>query len=214
MNIVIELPYTGSVGFYLSLMRSKTIFFEKYENYRKGSYRNRCHIQNANGMLALSLPLVKGKNQHIPMKDVKICYDQNWQKMHWVGLTSSYRRSPFFEYYEDLIYPFYHKEIPYLIDFNEQLFEVISKMLNISFSYSFTEKYEEKITLEQKNILDYRSIHHPNEAKSSIGFQFLPYLQVFSDRMAFMEDLSILDLIFNKGPRSAQYLNECLKLNN
>lgn len=214
MDIVIELPYTGSISFYLSLLQSEKIIFEKHEHYRKGSYRNRCHIQNANGLLSLSIPLVKGKNQHSPIKDVKICYEQNWQKLHWIGLTSSYRRSPYFEYYEDLIYPFYHAKIPYLIDYNEQFFEVISKIIGLSFTYSFTEKYENSEELSLKKMGDFRGIHHPHKDKNKIYFSYLSYLQVFSDRMPFLENLSILDLIFNRGPKSRIYLEECLKLNN
>ncbi len=133
--------------------------------------------------------------------------------MHWTGL-SSYRRSPFFEYYEDLIYPFYHTEISYLLDYNIQYFEVIGKILDISLPFAFTQKYEDNELLSTKMIEDFRGLHHPHNDKNKVNFSYLSYLQVFSDRMPFMENLSILDLLFNRGPKSSNYLYECLKLNN
>jgi len=214
MDIAIELPYAGSIGFMLTVLRSDHIYFDAYENYRKGSYRNRCRIQNANGVLSLSIPLVHGKNQNTPYKDLKICYSQQWQKMHWTGLTSSYRRSPYFEYYEDEFYTFYHTETRYLLDFNQQFFDVICRILKYSPSYDFSETYLNTEELSNKHLLDYRGLHHPKTHKNKVQYDYPPYSQVFSDRMPFIPDLSILDLLFNKGTRSLEYLQECLKLNN
>ena len=38
------------------------------------------------------------------------------------------------------------------------------------------------------------------------GWNYENYLQVFSDRIEFVENLSILDMLFNIGPRSRDVL--------
>ena len=100
-SILIESQYIGACSYWNILLKSSAITIDKEEHYTKRSYRNRAHILGANGLLRLSIPLERGKQQHSKMKDVRISYNERWQDLHWQSFTSAYRRSPFFEYYED-----------------------------------------------------------------------------------------------------------------
>jgi hypothetical protein len=60
---------------------------------------------------------------------VEISYQQRWQHQHWIALMSAYKRTPYFDYYADFFRPFYEKETKFLVDFNEELHEVIIRLI-------------------------------------------------------------------------------------
>lgn len=201
-SILIESQYIGACSYWNILLKSSAITIDKEEHYTKRSYRNRAHILGANGLLRLSIPLESGKSQHAAMKDVRISYNERWQELHWHSMVSAYSRSPYFDYYEDHLKKFYIQKFELLIDFNFQLMQTIASILKVDLSVKFTEKYFSK---DEFFGTDYRSFILPNK-KSEINFSSYP--QVFSDRFPFEADLSILDVLFNKGTTSVEYLSK------
>ena len=134
---------------------------------------------------------------------MKISYDYDWQKLHWRTLESSYRRSPFFEYFEDDLHPFYHdKKFDYLIDLNEILQQVILQLLKYKTTYSFSTEYIKTYP----NADDYRTIIAPKVPLSSDMFESKIYSQVFETKYGFIPNLSILDLLFNQGSRAKEFI--------
>jgi len=204
-NILLEPQYVGSLSFWKLIVQSEKILFEQHENYMKRSYRNRCHILSPNGLLRLSIPLEHGKNQHCALKDVRISYNENWQKSHWQSLQSGYRRSPYFEFYEDKIIRFYEDKFLLLLDYNLQLFEVLSALIKIKPEYSLTTQYNKEVA---SGYSDFRNVLLPNESRSSFQSNIKPYIQVFNDRMEFQPEVSIFDLLFNLGNQTAKYLTD------
>ncbi len=196
-SILIESQYVGSISYWKKIISTEQIWIDKHEHFVKRSYRNRCHILSANGLLRLSIPLERGKHQHAAMKDVKISNKENWQKLHWQSLQSCYRRSPYFEYYEAIFYQIYHSKTDFLVDFNLQILHAVLDILKVKKEWKLTEKYEASI----ENTLDLRS-----ELMPSNPYVLPRYLQVFSDRFDFIADLSIYDLLFNQGNQTMQYL--------
>lgn len=199
-TILIESQYIGSCSYWNLLLQTDEIYLDKHEHYVRRSYRNRAHILGANGLLRLSIPLEHGKSQHAAMKDVRISYNDNWQSLHWHSFTSAYRRSPFFEYYEDYFRKFYEEKYDLLMDYNIELMKTIATILKVDLSIKFSEKYYAKDEFEGK---DYRSLFLPNK-NSDINFAYYP--QVFNDRFPFEKDLCVLDVLFNVGTRSKEYL--------
>ena len=140
-----------------------------------------------------------------PVKDVKIANEENWQVIHWRTLESSYRRSAFFEYFEDEFYPIYHdKKFEYLVDLNITLQELICNLLGISSNYTKSREY---ITVDE-GMIDGRELIHPKRNyEDDSSFTPVKYFQVFDDKHGFIPNLSILDLLFNQGPQSLTYIN-------
>ena len=200
-KLLIEPQFAGSAAYFAALLSYDEIWWETGEHFRKGSYRNRCHILGANGLLRLSIPLQHGKNQHTAMKDVRISYDQNWQKIHWESLVSAYRRSAFFEYYEASFEPLFHEQTETLLAFNLKMTEKVFSHLKISKTIQIIHEYIEPNLFDG---VDLRNRIHPKEKTTKV---FPSYPQVFSDRFAFEPNLSILDVLFNLGPKTLDYLN-------
>lgn len=200
-KVILSSCYFAPINYYNLLINSEEILIDYYEHFIKQTYRNRCVIYSPNGSLNLIIPLEKRAN-HTPMKDVEISYDNNWQKVHWKSLEAAYRRSPYFEFYEEDFRPFYElKKWKYLVDFNQEAQELIFSLLDIKPSINFTDKYYALID----GYTDFRNISPKNH--QSLTIPHLSYMQTFQEKYGFIPNLSILDLLFNEGNNALTHLN-------
>lgn len=176
------------------------VLIEKFEHFPKQTYRNRASIYSPNGKLDLIIPVIKGAGVHTVIKDVRISYESDWQRLHWMSLQTSYRRSAYFEFYEDEFAPFYTKRYDFLFDFNIGLLELCLKLLKAKHLLTFTKSYEATYS----GVTDFRDSIHPK--RRNLFFTAKPYFQVFEPRHGFLPNLSIVDLLFNQGPNSLNFL--------
>ena len=174
------------------------IIWDLNQNFNKQTLRNRTYIYGPNKILALSIPIKHSKN-NFTFKNALIENDFLWQKDHWKSIESSYNSSPFFEYYQDSLRKIYNTRYLKLFDFNFDCIKLISDWLEIKNEFRFTktyiEKYKDEIDLRIKSEKNYED-----------KFKVKEYIQVFSNKHGFKNNLSILDLIFNQGPNSVSYL--------
>lgn len=193
--------YLPQVSYFTALKEQNyTVQLEKHEHFPKQTNRNRASIASPDGILDLTIPVIKGSKMHTPFKDVKISYDLKWQRLHWLSLQTCYRSSAYFEFYEDGLAPFYQKKFDYLFDYNLELMEWLFKQLKVNPILSFTQEYEKEIPQE----LDFRNQF--SNKKSAPVTETKSYFQVFSDRNEFIPNLSSVDLLFNQGPQTKLYL--------
>ena len=153
--------------------------------------------------LLLTVPLQYGRDQKKAMKDVEICYQQNWQIKHLKAIRSCYKRSPFFEYYEPELHALLHTKHQYLVDLNMSLVHWHEKVLKTQFNIS---KTIELIPFLEPNFIDVRDISNAINTSQNIVNQVYP--QVFMDKIDFVPNASILDLLFCMGPASNIYLKD------
>ena len=206
-DILLHLPYFGPVSHFKELVKPAVIWFENDDNYQKQTYRNRMYIYGANGKLLLNIPIKHlnspGVKKHQKYRDVKIENDFGWQKLHWKSLKSAYQTSPFFEFYEDDFAPIFHKDFKYLMDFNYECLELVLNCLQLDLNYKKTSEYIK----DPKDKVDRR---HLINAKKKI--EVPRYNQVFQEKKGFISDLCFLDLMFNEGPNSVNYLRNLNEL--
>ena len=201
MKTVLSSLYAGNLMYYSVLSKSSKVYIDGFENFQKQSYRNRCVISSPNGPLKLIIPIIRISKNIV--KDVKIDNHQNWRKIHWKSLESSYRSSPYFEFYEDEFKPLYlEKKIEYLLDFNQQINLVLLRCLNIDTEIIFSDSYIEK----GGKINDFREIIHPS-SKLTETVKKMKYSQVFQESQDFIYNLGVFDLLFNQGPLAKQLLD-------
>ena len=173
------------------LMQVKHVRLDRHEHFEKATYRNRCYVTGPNGVQRLTVPLEKGKHQRAPMQDVRISYDEDWQKLHWHTFEACYRRSPFFEYYEPQFVPFWQDKRDRLWDLNEGLLRLILQLIGIELDIRYSSQY---VAEPDPYVLDGRSLLQPNRPPG-LGFKPPVYQQVFEDRQPFRPNLSIVDLL-------------------
>lgn len=58
-EIILSSAYLAPVEYYAKLYSHDTVYVERFDNYMKQTYRNRCVIASANGTLALTVPTEK-----------------------------------------------------------------------------------------------------------------------------------------------------------
>ena len=184
---VLPCCYLSPVSHFSAYFRADEVRLEVCDHFTKQTLRNRCWIDGPNGPLALTIPIVKTEGKTL-MRDIRVSDHGNWRHQHWTALESSYRQSPFFEYYADEFAPFYVKRWEFLVDFNEELMELVASLLDISKPVTRTLTYE-------------------GDAFAQLPpFESRPYYQMFASRHGFLPDLSIVDLLFNQGPEGLLWL--------
>lgn len=186
------------------MLKANSVCFEVCDNYQKQTLRNRTEIYAANGKLALTIPVNYTQKNRQLYKDVKIANTNKWQNLHLKSLESAYRMSPFFEFYIDDLMPLFEKNYNYLLDFNFECFAVLQDCLQINLNTSYTTIFESQPSKPK----DCRTL-----VKKNNSFKFQNYNQVFSEKLGFISNLSILDLLFNEGTNTELYLKkQCVPL--
>jgi len=212
MATILPLPYFGNIYFYHHFLRSEPILLEAHENYTKQSYRNRTEIATANGVLPLSIPVLKSNALKQAYTQVKIEYRTPWQKIHFKALESAYMHSPYFEFYIDEFMPFFSQQHEYLYQMNLQIHQLVLGMLKIETESVFTQDFFTPENSEHHILRD--EISPKSEYwKSDAHFHPSAYFQVFREKHGFQPNLSILDLIFNEGPDACNILEKLINRN-
>lgn len=189
--------YLPQTVYFAWLVQQKTVHFVSDTHYQKQTYRNRTSIYGANGKLNLTIPIVHKKDQNFQKEDeVKIAYDMDWQKQHWKSLCSAYRSSPYFEFYERELSLFFEKKTEKLFSLNIHLIEQIMYLIELPFQY--------KIVSWDPQI--YKRLDELINAKKDLRFSQENYTQFFENKLGFIPNLSILDVLFNVGPNTPTYL--------
>ncbi|MFA6126958.1 MAG: WbqC family protein [Bacteroidales bacterium] len=193
-EVWLSTAYLGPVHYFRLLGGAETAWIEACENFEKQSWRNRFRILSANGPIDLSIPIIKGHSIGQPIREVKVDYSMNWQKTHFRSVESAYRRSPYYEFLIDELCFIWEISPEYLFDYNLIIIKAILRLMKSHASIQLTQDFEKPGHYGES---DYRYSIHPKTKKQSTGFEPVPYHQVFSDRFGFIQDLSVLDWLFN-----------------
>ena len=180
-------------------IKSKDLLWSINSRYNKQTLTNRTYIDSANGELMLTVPIKhSGKNQPRVLSDIKLDLSSDWKKNHFKSIKICYQSSPFYEFYEDDIISFFNLDFENLYDLNFKSIKMVCNWLKI--------KMPEDI-YNEKNKYDYKiqDLTHMSNCKRTSYLKQKKYNQTFETNNGFINDLSVIDLIFNCGPNSIDY---------
>jgi hypothetical protein len=197
-TILIHPSYFPSISQFVAVSKAEEIILEMEDNFQKQTNRNRMYIYSPNGIQLLNVPIKHSNEAHQRIKDIRLETAFDWQKQHFKSLEAAYRTSPYFEYFEDDLLPIFIKKHTFLMDLNLQTMELVSKCLGLTFTYKETKEYFHKVA----DVVDYRYLVNGKKDTTVIE----PYTQVFGEKHGFINNLSILDLLFNEGRHALYYL--------
>ena len=199
-TILIHPSYFPSVSHFVAIAQADLVTFEMEDHFQKQTNRNRMYIYSPNGIQLLNIPVKHATQPHQKIKEVRLETAFDWQKQHFKSLEAAYRTSPFFEYFEDDIRIIFEKKHTFLMDLNLETMALVSKCLGLEFDYNETAEYFHEVT----DKVDNRGLVNGKKDRS----QFDPYTQVFGDKHGYLNNLSILDLLFNEGRYALDYLKK------
>lgn len=196
--------YLPSVYYMACLSQYESIAIETKETFPKQTHRNRAVIATGNGLQVLSVPVVRPRGNHTRTEEIGISYQEPWHIRHWRAIVSAYSAAPYFLYYRDGIEKNLLQPYERLVDLNNTMLAHLLKKLKINCEIAYTEDYTPATNNNLSALHDFRTTLCAKHAQPSVTFP--PYSQVFDTRYGFLPNLSILDLLFNLGPQSLQYL--------
>ena len=201
--LLLSTAYCPPVAYLSMMVNASRVIIDLHETYAKQTWRNRCRIMTANGLLDLSIPVSKPHGNHTKTKDILVSQHAPWQGLHWKTIVSAYKKSPYFQFYESGLEPlFIEKFTGPLITWNKRLLHFIIQELCLDITIQETSSYE----AEADGYIDLRNILSPKSDWPGSQLTWPVYHQVFHERQGFQPHLSTLDLLFNTGPDAKSYL--------
>jgi hypothetical protein len=206
-SLILSTSYFPPVSYYSLLIKFPSIVIDLHETYTKQTWRNRCTIMSGNGSLNLTVPVEKPHGNHTKTHDIIISGHSNWRVNHWRGIVSAYNNAPFFLYYKDMIEGLiFNNSHMLLYELNneilKQLINEFGFTVNIEISRGYVRHPDASVAIDMRGALSPKN----RKLQEKQVFNFPSYYQVFEDRFGFRPNMSILDLIFNKGPETMDYL--------
>jgi hypothetical protein len=204
MNVIFDLQYFPPISLIKSSYQFSHIIFEQYENYPKSGFRNRMIIANANGTVALSIPILGGRSQHKCYKEIRIDNRMTWKSNHLKNLESAYNRSPWFSFYRPGLEELYNRPIEFLVEWNLSCFNwILAQLGRRDIKISMTESHRQDY--DPANFIDDRDTLSPLNYSSK---KVPKYQQVFEEKLGFLPNLSVLDILFCEGPGAGKLLQQ------
>ncbi len=197
--VVLPTAYLPTVQYFTILARNSKVLIEACETFPKQTCRNRCTIYSSNGKLDLVIPVNKPDGNHTQTKKILVCYDENWQINHWRAIESAYNSSPFFMFYrDDFNEIMLNGKFEKLIDINHSLITLVNDLIGIESDIKHTTEFRKSYEHDYRNEIN----NINNEIKYPV------FRQVFNHKFGFIPNLSIIDLLFNLGPETKEYLHK------
>jgi hypothetical protein len=228
MKVVILQPsYIPWRGFFHQVDKADLFVFYDDVQYDKRGWRNRNRIKTPKGPQWLTIPVYSrgAQVEHIPIHEIKICWDEPWNQSHWRSIQHAYAKAPFFKRYAGLLEEAYASTPELLADFTIQLAITLARELGIAHTRFLRssklegvlgEKTGRLIAVLQKvgathyisgpSAADYIEADKFREAGIELEYMVYNYPAYPQLYPPYEPQVSILDLLFMTGPEAMKYI--------
>jgi len=220
---VIQSNYIPWKGYFDLIAAADEFIIYDDVQFTKSDWRNRNKIKTPQGVQWITVP-VKTKGRYFQsIRETEI--DGNaWRNVHWKSIYLNYRKAKYFDEISDQVKQLYHQDFRTISDLNISFVELICKYLGISTkitkSWDFdlaTGKTERLVNLclqtgsteyisgpAAKDYIDPSIFKNAGIALTWFNYEGYPeHPQLWGE---FTHNVSILDLLFNCGKDSPNYM--------
>jgi len=224
--VILQPSYIPWRGTFHQIDKADVFVFYDDVQYDKHGWRNRNRIKTHQGSQWLTIPVLAGGApiQHTPINRVQIDHRQPWNRKHWMTLTQSYCRSPYFAQYAPLLEPYYQKPPELLADFTIEMTITLARTLGIqhtrflrSSSLEVTGSKTERLIQiltdlgadhyisgpSARDYLDEAQVEKAGISLEYMEYNYPPYEQLYPP---YDPQVSILDLLFMTGPEALAFI--------
>ena len=228
--VVLQPSYLPWLGYLEQVYRADIFVLYDEVQFDKHGWRNRNRIKTAQGEQWLTVPvLTKGKNKPTNAQ-VQIDQLKNWAQTHLKAIQQNYQKSPFFEDYFPALSADLQMPWESLADLNEKLLTTLMEFLGFQRPIIRSSTLPRRRSAYQNNIdrlveicqeLECLKFLEGQAGKDYIDDQLFTsqgveieyqayehptYAQRYVKQAGFVPYLSVIDLLFNEGPRSLSIL--------
>jgi len=224
--VILQPSYIPWRGYFHQIYQADVFVFYDDVQYDKHGWRNRNRVKTHQGTQWLTIPVhASGAPvQHTPIHQILIDRRQPWHRKHWMTLSQSYGKAPFFSRYAPLLEPFYRQPPDLLADFTIQLTMSLARELGIhhtqfirSSSLQTTGTKSERLIQiitglgadyyisgpSARNYIDTNLFTSAGITLEYMEYNYPEYEQLYPP---YDPQVSILDLMFMTGPKALAYI--------
>jgi hypothetical protein len=225
MMVAIHQPqYLPWLGYFDKMLKADVFCFLDTVQYKKNEWQNRNRIKTAAGGQWLTVPVT----YRLPQKIGEVAIDNtvDWRRRHLRALHTNYGRAPFFERYIPIFEDALSRSWTGIADLNLHMIHCLREILGIGDKPSVRASCIAAAEDPTQRLIDicralgadaylagqgaeaYMDVERfrPQGIRVAIqGFEHPVYPQLFD---GFQSHLSIVDLIFNCGPDSAEIIRK------
>jgi hypothetical protein len=221
--VVLQPSYIPWLGYFAQVHRADVFVVYDDVQFDKHGWRNRNRVKTAQGTQWLTVPVLT-HGQHQPTNaTIEIDNKVPWRKKHLSTLRQSYARAPFFKSYAAHFEDVYQREWARLIDLNLALFGLVLQILGLERPILRASELDvsgdpvERLIGICRRIganwfyegaagRDYIDDSRFVEAGITIEYQDYRHPVYPQQHGEFVPYLSVVDLLFNCGPKSLEIL--------
>jgi hypothetical protein len=194
--------------------------------YDKHGWRNRNRIKTPSGTQWLTIPVNSKGNttRNLLLSEARVVWTHDWAKKHAMTLRHCYHRAPFFTHYSELLDAFYAARPERLVDFTIETTLALARALGISHTrflrsseLAVTGSRTERLVRILQNVSAKHYLSGPSArtyldealfAEANIGLEYMIYDYPEYEQLypPYDPGVSVLDLLFMKGPQAHEYI--------
>jgi hypothetical protein len=218
--------YLPWLGLFAKMKKSDVFVYFDNVSYSKRDWSSRNKIRNEKSWLWLTVPVLTKDKKSQLFTEVKIDNTQEWARKHWSKISLNYSKAPFFSLYENFFRDVYNTEWNYLSELDEYITKYLMKILGIKTKFVkastslHLEGKKSSLVLDMCKKMNASTIIFGGEGKNFAqveDFELAGIKPIFQEyehpvypqiHGEFISHMSIIDLLFNCGPKSLNILLE------
>ena len=226
--VILQPSYIPWRGYFHQIQKADVFVFYDDVQYDDRGWRNRNRVKTDRGVKWLTIPVRSRGVQfsNALSRDIRISWDRPWAHKHWATIRHAYGRAPHFARYTDFLEAFYLRHDEFLADFTIDFTVALARELGLTRTRFLRSsdlpvagtKTDRLLALlaavgadhyisgpSARAYIDEDKVRAAGVTLEYISYDYPEYEQLYPP---YDPRVSIIDLLFMKGPAAGEYIWE------